>query len=168
MPTRQWTQRANARESPLTLDKNTMNSEDPFRLKRFLDAQEEDYLTALSELRNGRKRSHWIWYIFPQVDGLGSSTIAQEYAIKSKDEAIAYLVHDVLGSRLQECALCLLQHQDKSINAIMGFPDDLKLKSSMTLFATLSSSGSVFQRLLEIFYQGDMCNQTLSRVKLNK
>ena len=94
--------------------------------------------------------------------------MAQEYAIKSKDEAIAYLTHDVLGSRLQECALCLLQHQDKSINTIMGFPDDLKLKSSMTLFAMLSSSGSVFQRILEIFFQGDLCNQTLSRVKPSK
>jgi uncharacterized protein (DUF1810 family) len=141
-----------------------MNSIDPFKLKRFLRAQEDDYFVALSELRSGCKKSHWIWYIFPQVDGLGSSPMAQEYAIKSKEEAIAYLNHDVLGIRLQECACCLLLHQNKSIKDIMGFPDDLKLRSSMTLFSSISSAGSVFHQLLEIFFRGDLCNHTLSKL----
>ncbi|NJL91361.1 MAG: DUF1810 domain-containing protein [Coleofasciculaceae cyanobacterium SM2_1_6] len=112
-----------------------MTSEDPHNLQRFLDAQNKKYVSALRELHNGKKLSHWIWYIFPQVAGLGHSSIAQEYAISSKEEASAYLSHEVLGSRLHECASALLPHKDKRVEDIMGFPDDLKLKSSMTLFA---------------------------------
>jgi uncharacterized protein (DUF1810 family) len=138
-----------------------MNSTRGHRLERFIEAQKEDYSTALSELRCGRKTTHWIWYIFPQVDGLGSSSMAQEYAIKSKEEAEDYLAHEILGARLHQCADALLDNSGKSIEDIMGFPDDLKLKSSMTLFATLSESGSVFHRVLDTFYGGMMDPKTI-------
>jgi uncharacterized protein (DUF1810 family) len=127
---------------------------DPFRLNRFLLAQLEGYHIALSELRRGRKESHWIWYIFPQVVGLGRSARAEAYAIGSREEAIAYRDHDVLGPRLRECAGALLNHRGKEIREIMGFPDDLKLRSSMTLFASVAGPESVFHQVLEVFYGG--------------
>lgn len=135
---------------------------DPYKLNRFLTAQLDDYSTALAELRRGRKESHWIWYIFPQVTGLGRSSIAEEYAIKSKEEGMAYLEHDVLGPRLRECAGTLLNHEDRNIEEIMGFPDDLKLRSSMTLFASLAAADSVFHQVLRIFYAGEMDAKTLT------
>ena len=138
-----------------------MESADPFDLKRFLIEQEADYKCALGELQRGKKESHWIWYVFPQVAGLGSSTMAQKYAIQSRDEAIAYLAHPILGPRLQECCEALLKHQGQSINKIMGFPDDLKLRSSLTLFAALSPQPSVFHKLLVEFYGGEEDAKTL-------
>jgi uncharacterized protein (DUF1810 family) len=132
-----------------------------FDLQRFLSAQERDYATALHELRSGRKRSHWIWYIFPQVAGLGWSLTSQRYAIQSRDEAIAYRNHPVLGTRLIECCKALLKHQSTDISQIMGYPDDLKLRSSMTLFAAISEPGSLFHQVLEAFYEGHQDSRTL-------
>jgi len=139
-----------------------MNERDPHNLQRFLTAQAEDYECALRELQRGRKESHWIWYIFPQVAGLGYSPMAQEHAIESRDEAVAYLNHAVLGSRLQRCCEALLQHQAQRIQDILGFPDDLKLRSSMTLFATISTQGSVFHKVLNTFYSGQMDERTIA------
>lgn len=139
-----------------------MNERDPFNLQRFLTAQEEDFECALSELERGRKQSHWIWYIFPQVAGLGHSSMAQEYAIRSRDEAVAYLDHSILGTRLQKCCEALLKHQGKKVQEIMGFPDNLKLHSSMTLFAMISKPDSVFQKVLNAFYSGEMDERTVA------
>src|SRR5690349_7103619 len=133
----------------------------PHNLQRFLTAQDADYERALKELQRGRKQSHWIWFIFPQVAGLGHSSRAREYAIQSKHEAIAYLNHPVLGSRLQRCCEALLQHSDLNVIDIMGFPDDLKLRSSMTLFAMISEKESIFHKVLEAFYSGRMDQQTI-------
>jgi uncharacterized protein (DUF1810 family) len=134
---------------------------DPYDLGRFQQAQEDDYEQALSEITNGRKRSHWMWYIFPQIDGLGSSSTARHYAIKSLDEARAYLAHPVLGPRLLECAEAVVRLEDRSAREIFGSPDDLKLRSSATLFACVSPPGSVFDRLLEKYYQGRRDDRTL-------
>jgi uncharacterized protein (DUF1810 family) len=139
-----------------------VNEQDPHNLQRFITAQAEDYQCALRELERGRKESHWIWYIFPQVAGLGRSPTAQEYAIQSRDEAVAYLAHPVLGARLQRFSEALLKHQGKRIQDIMGFPDDLKLRSSMTLFAELSEQGSVFHKVLDAFYSGQTDDRTLA------
>lgn len=135
---------------------------DPYNLQRFLDAQARDYDIALEELRRGRKQSHWIWYIFPQVEGLGFSSTSRHYAIRSREEGLAYLNHPILGARLQECAAALLQHRDKNIQDIMGYPDDLKLQSSMTLFALLSQPGSIFHQVLDTFYDGATDSKTLA------
>jgi uncharacterized protein (DUF1810 family) len=137
-------------------------TEDPHNLERFVAAQAEDYQCALRELQRGQKESHWIWYIFPQVEGLGHSPTAQKYAIRSKDEGAAYLRHAVLGPRLQQCCEALLKHQGRRIQDIMGFPDDLKLRSSMTLFAMLSAQDSVFHRVLDVFYSSHMDEKTLA------
>jgi uncharacterized protein (DUF1810 family) len=139
-----------------------MNEPDPFNLHRFLTAQAEDYECALGELQRGRKESHWIWYIFPQVAGLGHSSMAQQYAIRSRDEAVAYLGHAVLGARLQRCCEALLKYDGKRVEDIMGFPDDLKLGSSMTLFAMISGQDSVFHKVLNAFYSGQMDESTVA------
>ncbi|MGB8209525.1 MAG: DUF1810 domain-containing protein, partial [Mycobacterium sp.] len=111
------------------------SASDPFDLQRFVDAQARVYPTVLGELRVGRKRSHWIWFIFPQFAGLGSSPTAARYAISSLDEARAYLRHELLGPRLHECTQLVNAVQGRSIGEIFGSPDDLKVRSSMTLFA---------------------------------
>jgi uncharacterized protein (DUF1810 family) len=128
---------------------------DPFDLMRFVRAQEGTYDQALSELKLGRKRSHWIWWIFPQLDGLGFSPITKRFSIKSEDEARAYLAHPILGPRLIECAEAIVSVQGKSARDILGSPDDLKLKSCATLFAQVSPLGSVFEQILEKFYSGE-------------
>lgn len=133
---------------------DTSRADDPFDLGRFLSAQERSYEDALSELKSGRKRSHWMWYIFPQIDGLAFSSMSQRYAIKSIDEARAYLAHPLLGARLLACAEAVLAVNGRSITEILGYPDDLKLRSSATLFASASSPGSVFERILAKYYQG--------------
>ncbi|MFN2285766.1 MAG: DUF1810 domain-containing protein, partial [Anaerolineae bacterium] len=112
-----------------------MNDDDAFDLSRFLKAQEPVYARVLSELRGGQKRTHWMWFIFPQIDGLGFSATTKYYAIKSLTEARYYLEHPVLAARLLECAEAVLAVKGRSISEIFGYPDDLKLKSSMTLFA---------------------------------
>ncbi|MCB1120913.1 MAG: DUF1810 family protein [Verrucomicrobiae bacterium] len=128
--------------------------DDPHDLKRFLDAQQGRYERALSELEQGRKRSHWMWFVFPQVAGLGHSGMAQRYAIRSRDEALAYLANPILSGRLQACCRALLKHRQKNIEIIMGYPDNLKLFSSMTLFACMSPPDSVFHEVLDAFYGG--------------
>ena len=129
-------------------------TDDPFNLGRFVSAQARDYEIAREELRNGRKRTHWIWYIFPQVDGLGYSANSKFYAIKSKAEAQKYLEHPLLGARLLECANILLKLEGRSASEIFGSPDDLKLKSSMTLFAAVQSQEPAFARVLDKYFQG--------------
>jgi uncharacterized protein (DUF1810 family) len=134
---------------------------DPHDLSRFVLAQEDDYEQALAELRSGRKRSHWMWYIFPQFDGLGFSSISKRYSIKSIAEAEAYLRHPVLGPRLAECAEAVLRIEGRSASEIFGSPDDVKLRSCATLFACVSPAGSVFERLLDKYYGGQRDGQTL-------
>ncbi len=137
------------------------SSTDPFNLSRFVEAQEQNYDQALAEIKSGRKRSHWMWYVFPQLDGLAFSSTSKFYAIKSLDEARAYLEHPVLGPRLLECAEALVQIQGRTANQIFGSPDDLKLKSSATLFAHVSDAGSVFHQVLAKFYRGGADEKTL-------
>src|SRR5215475_4786796 len=118
------------------------HSDDPHVLGRFVRAQEGDYARALAEIRSGRKRSHWIWYIFPQFEGLGHSAMSRQYSIKSEAEAEAYLRHPVLGPRLQECCEAALNVEGRSAHEIFGSPDDLKLRSCATLFAGVTPAGS--------------------------
>jgi uncharacterized protein (DUF1810 family) len=134
---------------------------DPHDLNRFVQAQAGDYERALSEVKSGRKRSHWIWYIFPQFDGLGFSTNSRRYSIKSIAEARAYLDHPVLGPRLLECAEAVLGVEGRSAYEILGSPDDIKLRSCATLFAHVSPAGSVFDRLLDKYFHGEPDRQTL-------
>lgn len=134
---------------------------DPHDLARFLSAQAADFERALAEIRGGQKRTHWMWYIFPQLAGLGSSATARHYAIKSLDEARAYLAHPVLGQRLRRCCEALLGVQDRSAHEIFGTPDDLKLRSSMTLFARAADCESLFERVLDRYFQGQADPKTL-------
>jgi uncharacterized protein (DUF1810 family) len=140
-------------------------TEDPFNLNRFVEAQSDVFQRALTELKRGEKRSHWMWFIFPQIAGLGYSSTAKFYAIKSKDETKAYLSHLLLGRRLIECSKALLQHQGLSASDIFGFPDDLKLRSSMTLFATVSEPDSVFSRVLGQYFEGQPDDRTLELLR---
>lgn len=137
------------------------DSGDPYGLARFLVAQEGDYVLALSEIEGGRKRSHWMWYIFPQLDGLAVSSTSRLYAIKSLDEARAYLAHPVLGPRLMECSEAVVRLEGRTAREVFGSPDDLKLRSCATLFACVSPPGSVFERLLAKYYQGRRDDRTL-------
>jgi uncharacterized protein (DUF1810 family) len=134
---------------------------DPFHLSRFVAAQERDYSRALAEIRSGRKRTHWIWYIFPQIEGLGYSSTSQQFAIRSAAEAAAYLAHPVLGSRLEECCEAALAVEGRSARELFGPPDDLKVRSCATLFAAVSPPGSVFERLLDRYYDGMRDERTL-------
>jgi uncharacterized protein (DUF1810 family) len=136
-------------------------SSDTDDLSRFQRAQEDDYEQALAEIASGRKRTHWMWYIFPQIDGLALSSTSKRYAIKSLDEARAYLDHPILGPRLLECAEAVVRLEGRSAREIFGSPDDLKLRSCATLFACVSPPGSVFDRLLEKYYQGRRDDKTL-------
>ena len=130
-------------------------------LDKFVSAQKRDYATALQEIRNGRKRSHWIWYIFPQIQGLGMSSTAQFYGIKDLEEAKDYMEHPVLGPRLIEISEALLGLESSNPGAVMGFPDDLKLCSSMTLFELAAPEEKVFSKVLEKFYGGRRDELTL-------
>lgn len=134
---------------------------DGYDLGRFLKAQESSYENVLSELQTGRKRSHWMWFIFPQIDGLGRSDTAKYYAIKSVEEARAYLNHPRLGKRLLLCAETLLGLDNRTASAIFGYPDDLKLRSSMTLFARVAEPDSVFERVIDIYFHGQRDARTL-------
>jgi uncharacterized protein (DUF1810 family) len=139
-----------------------MTTDDPYDLNRFILAQENDYAPALAEIRSGRKRTHWMWYIFPQLDGLGFSETARRYAIRGPNEARAYLEHPVLGPRLVECAEAVLAVQCRSAREIFGTPDDLKLRSCATLFAEVSPAGSVFHRLIQVYFGGAPDGRTLT------
>ena len=125
-----------------------------FDLQRFVDAQHGVYEKALAEISQGQKRTHWMWFIFPQIDGLGSSPAARHYAIKSREEAEAYLRHPVLGPRLAACAEATLAVDGRSAREMFGSPDDLKLRSSATLFAAVAPGGSVFERVIEKYFNG--------------
>ena len=134
-------------------------------LTRFINAQAGSYQTALSEIKNGRKRSHWMWFIFPQIQGLGLSETARFYAIQDLQEANAYAQHPVLGPRLVEISTALLGVKSNDAHAVMGSPDDLKLKSSMTLFGALPRANPVFQAVLEKFFGGAQDEKTLRIIR---
>jgi uncharacterized protein (DUF1810 family) len=135
-----------------------------FNLERFVDAQIGVYDTALAELRAGHKRTHWMWFIFPQIEGLGHSAMAQRYAIRSADEAAAYLAHPVLGPRLRACAAAVASHHDRGVDEIFGHPDNQKFHSSMTLFADVAPDEAIFQTCLDQFFDGRADPATLDRL----
>ena len=137
---------------------------DPFNLRRFDDAQRPAIDRVLAELRAGQKRSHWMWYVFPQISGLGSSPMAQKFAISSLAEASAYLDHPVLGPRLRECTGLVNAVEGRSIEAVFGYPDHLKFHSSMTLFARTAPHEPVFQAALQKFFAGRLDQLTLAQL----
>jgi uncharacterized protein (DUF1810 family) len=137
---------------------------DQFDLDRFVVAQEVNYSDALAELRSGKKRSHWMWYVFPQIAGLGHSAMSARYGIRGDAEARAYLGHAILGPRIIECAEAVLGIRNRSAREILGSPDDLKLRSCATLFAHVSPAGSVFHRILDQYYESEPDPQTLERL----
>lgn len=135
-----------------------------FDLTRFTKAQQNDYANALSEIEDGRKRSHWMWYIFPQVQGLGFSEASRYYGIKNLAEAEAYLNDPVLGSRLLEISNALLKLETNDAHAVFGSPDDLKLRSCMTLFAALPNTNTIFKQVLDKFFKGEQDKRTLQQL----
>ncbi|MBO0676025.1 DUF1810 domain-containing protein [Mycolicibacterium sp. S2-37] len=137
---------------------------DPFDLQRFLDAQDPVYETVVAELRAGRKRSHWMWFVFPQLRGLGHSPTAVRYGITSRAEAGAYLADPVLGGRLRECTGLVLAVEGRTAGEIFGSPDDLKLRSSMTLFAHCAQDGGQFRAVLDKYYEGEEDPFTVDRL----
>ena len=138
-----------------------MNPDDTYDLNRFLSAQEGVYERALAELKDGQKRTHWMWYIFPQIDGLGYSPTAKRYSIKSMEEARQYLDDTVLGKRLLECTEAVIALKGGSVSEIFGYPDDLKFKSSMNLFEKIAGTGSVFSSALDKYCHGERDAATL-------
>lgn len=134
---------------------------DIFHLQRFVDAQGRNYDVAVAELRAGRKDSHWMWYVFPQIAGLGVSAMAQTYAIASLAEARAYLAHPVLGARLVDCVAALVALKGRSAREIFGRPDDVKLRSSLTLFAQAAPDAPLFRQALELYFDGAPDPRTL-------
>ena len=136
--------------------------DDPFKLRRFLEAQDRVYDQVCAELEQGKKKTHWMWFIFPQLEGLGSSLLAQKFAITSLDEARVYLQHSILGPRLLNCTRLVYQTEGRTINEILGYPDDLKFKSSMTLFAHATSDNKVFLDALEKYFEGRFDPQSLN------
>jgi uncharacterized protein (DUF1810 family) len=135
-----------------------------FELERFVAAQNPVYSQVVEELRGGHKRTHWMWFIFPQIAGLGSSPMSEKYAIKSSDEAAAYLAHPVLGQRLRECTQLVVLHDDKLIGQIFDNPDDRKFHSCMTLFADVAPDEAMFQACLNQFFHGEADPGTLARL----
>lgn len=138
---------------------------EPLHLNRFIDAHLRDYPSALSEIKNGRKQSHWMWYIFPQVQGLGVSEISSYYSIQNLEEAKAYMEEPLLRSHLLEICETLLEQECCDANKIFGFPDDMKLKSSMTLFAQACPEIDTFQKVLDKFFNGIKDQKTLDLLK---
>lgn len=134
-------------------------------LNRFLRAQRFIIDKAFDELAAGKKKSHWMWFVFPQVSGLGSSSMSEQFAIQGRDEAEAYFDHSILGDRLLKCTELFLHHKDKSSLQILGFPDHLKMKSCMTLFAHCQNKSHLFQEVLDVFYDGEQCSRTLQFLK---
>jgi len=138
-----------------------MNAKDPYDLDRFVQAQVGVYETALAEIQNGYKRSHWMWFIFPQVAGLGNSPTSRYFAIRSRSEAKAYLAHPVLGARLCACAEAAVAVSGRSARDLFGTPDDVKLRSCATLFAETAPENPVFQQLLDVYFAGEPDQRTL-------
>jgi uncharacterized protein (DUF1810 family) len=145
----------------MTTSSDSRSTDDPYNLSRFVRAQEDDYEQALAEIVSGRKRTHWMWYIFPQIEGLAFSSTSRLYAIKSVEEAKAYLDHPILGPRLLACAEEVVRVEGRSATEIFGSPDDLKMRSCATLFARVLPPGSVFDRLLGKYYGGGRDGKTL-------
>ena len=141
-----------------------MTMSDPFDLQRFVNAQESVYRSVVEELRHGKKRSHWIWFIFPQVEGLGHSSMASHFAIRSREEAKAYLAMPVLRARLVECTSRVMAVPDKSAHEIFGSPDDLKFRSSMTLFDAVDHGG-IYEQAIIRFFGGQRDEATLKILK---
>ena len=135
--------------------------DDLYDLERFVRAQASSYSQALAELTRGQKESHWMWFIFPQIAGLGTSAMSQRFAIRNVDEAGAYLEHPVLGARLRECMQTLLDIESRTAHAIFGSPDDLKLQSCATLFAQVSPRDGIFERVLQKFFDGHRDEMTM-------
>ena len=162
-----WTMRNNSRRARFRLpgDKESaMPATSPDSLDRFLDAQKDSYDIALSELIRGRKQSHWMWFIFPQLRGLGHSAMSHHYGIADADEAGRYLAHRVLGPRLIRCADAVLAHQGTAADRIFGSVDAAKLRSSATLFAAVPGAPDVFDRILQAFFDNRPCRTTLDRL----
>jgi uncharacterized protein (DUF1810 family) len=143
---------------------SSRSQSDPYDLQRFVDAQGRVYDTVVGELRGGRKRTHWMWFVFPQLRGLGSSPTAMRFAISSIDEARAYLDHELLGARLRECADLVRRIDGRTAEEIFGWPDDMKLRSSMTLFARAADDNAEFVAVLDKFYGGEEDPATLARL----
>lgn len=139
---------------------------DHYKLKRFLDAQQNMYDQALKEIQGGKKNTHWMWFVFPQFRGLGSSQNAIFYAINCKEEAIEYFNHHLLGTRLKEITRTLLELKYQSANSVFGSPDDLKLKSSMTLFSSIQTQTDIFELALEKYFSSSLCERTLRYIGL--
>ena len=138
--------------------------DDPYNLRRFVDAQNPDYERVRSELQQGDKRGHWMWFIFPQIEGLGHSPMARTFAISSLEEANAYLQHPILGPRLIECTKLVYEAEGRTIHQIFGFPDDLKFRSCMTLFAHARPAHSAFQDALRKYFSAQYDQLTLERL----
>ena len=138
---------------------------DPYNLQRFVEAQKPVYDKVCSELRDGRKKSHWMWFIFPQIEGLGSSPLARKFAISALGEAAAYLAHPILGPRLAECTRLVNLIEGRAIEQIFGYPDDLKFRSSMTLFADAAPNNRVFIDALQKYFSGEFDPATLARLQ---
>ena len=136
--------------------------EDKFNLQRFIKEQQRDYTAAYVEISQGRKRTHWMWWIFPQIEGLGMTATSHKYSIKSIEEAIAFLAHPYLGKNIREISAELLKLDKSDASYVMGYPDDLKLRSSMTLFAEAAPEETVFQKVLDKFYDGKKDERTLT------
>lgn len=137
---------------------------DPYDLQRFVDAQAPVYGQVCTELRKGRKSSHWMWFIFPQIRGLGSSSVANKYGIASLDEARAYLAHPLLGPRLEECCDLVNSIENRSLEKIFGYPDDLKFRSAITLFAQADPGNSTFKKAIQKYCEGEFDPLTLARL----
>lgn len=142
-----------------------VSDRDPYDLERFVSVQVGAYAAALKELKSGRKETHWMWFVFPQVEGLGTSVMARRYAIRSRAEAVAYLEHPVLGPRLAECVESLLRGPERSATEIMGQPDDRKLHSSLTLFAAVAKESTLYEQALKKFYRAERDEATLERLR---
>ena len=137
---------------------------DASSLERFVEAQNDVYADAVAELTAGQKQSHWMWFVFPQIKGLGNSPTAKQYGVKSRAEAVAYLEHAVLGPRLRECTELLLRLPGGDIRSVMGDPDDVKFRSSMTLFAQVTPDNDAFLKALQKYFRGEMDQATLDRL----
>lgn len=134
---------------------------DPFNLSRFVEAQRPLFDRVMDELRAGRKTSHWMWFVFPQLRGLGHSEMADRFAISTLDEAQAYLEHDLLGPRLEQCVRAVLEHRGMNAKQIFGSPDDLKFRSCLTLFMCAQTGSALYQQALDQFYSGEPDRRTL-------
>jgi uncharacterized protein (DUF1810 family) len=147
-----------------TMTDSTFSSNDQFDLQRFVDAQTPVFEQVISELRRGFKRTHWIWFIFPQIAGLGHSQMTKKFSLSSLAEAQAYIKHPLLGPRLRECTRLVNQVEGRSIQQIFGYPDDLKFRSSMTLFAQATPDNALFQEALQKYFNGELDSQTVERL----